>query len=159
MEIPFTLQTFAVLLVLFTIGGKRGTIAIVVYILLGLVGVPVFAGFKSGPAALVGPTGGFIVGFVAAGLIFWAFDSLLYEKFKRTTTLRICFRVLEGLLVEIVLYTIGVTWFMLVYTRNTGDIGIGSVLSLCVLPFIIPDAVKLVMAAVTSLRTKTIVKQ
>ena len=82
MEIPFTLQTFGILLVLYSIGGKRGTIAILVYILLGVIGVPVFAGFKSGPAAVMGPTGGFIIGFALAGLIYWMhFIDILLELF------------------------------------------------------------------------------
>ncbi len=51
--------------------GKRGTLAVVVYLLLGLVGLPVFAGFSSGAAALLGPTGGFLLGFLASALVYW----------------------------------------------------------------------------------------
>ena len=160
MDIPFTLQTFGILLVLFTIGGRRGTISILIYILLGLVGVPVFAGFKGGPAALTGPTGGFIAGFLLAGLVYWLIDSLcLKDMKKKSRTSRLVLSVLEGVIVEVILYAVGVSWFMFVYTRNTGAIGIGSVMTLCVLPFLIPDAVKLAVAAVTSLRTVGIVKQ
>ena len=160
MDIPFTLQTFGILLVLFTTGGKRGSISILIYILLGLVGVPVFAGFKSGPAALIGPTGGFIVGFLAAGLVYWLVDSRWFKDMKKKSrTSRLVFSVIEGLIVEVILYSVGVSWFMFVYTRNTGAIGIGSVLTLCVIPFLVPDAVKLAIAAVTSLRTVGIVKQ
>ena len=61
--VPFTMQTFAIFTSLGLLGGRRGTVAVVVYLLLGLVGLPVFAGFHSGPAALMGPTGD----------IFWAF--------------------------------------------------------------------------------------
>ena len=160
MDIPFTLQTFGILLVLFTTGGKRGSISILIYILLGLVGVPVFAGFKSGPAALIGPTGGFIVGFLAAGLVYWLVDSRWFKDMKKKSrTSRLVFSIIEGLIVEVILYCVGVSWFMFVYTRNTGAIGIGSVLTLCVIPFLVPDAVKLAIAAVTSLRTVGIVKQ
>ena len=160
MDIPFTLQTFGILLVLFTTGGKRGSISILIYILLGLVGVPVFAGFKSGPAALIGPSGGFIVGFLAAGLVYWLVDSRWFKDMKKKSrTSRLVFSVIEGLIVEVILYSVGVSWFMFVYTRNTGAIGIGSVLTLCVIPFLVPDAVKLAIAAVTSLRTVGIVKQ
>ena len=62
--VPFTLQTFAVFSVLGLLGGKRGTISVLIYILLGAVGVPVFAGFSGGFGVILGPTGGYIVGFL-----------------------------------------------------------------------------------------------
>ena len=159
MDIPFTLQTFGILLVLFTVGGKRGTISILVYLLLGLIGVPVFAGFKSGPAALAGPTGGFIVGFLVGALAYWALDSLWLKRYKKSNISRLVVSVIEGVVFELVLYVYGVIWFMFVYTRNTGEIGLGAVLGMCVIPFLIPDAVKLLAAASASLRTVRIVKQ
>lgn len=159
MDIPFTLQTFGIFLVLFTIGGKRGTISILIYILLGLIGVPVFAGFKSGPAALIGPTGGFIIGFIFVGLCYWLLDELCFKKLKKSSARRLAFCIIEGVILEVVLYVFGVIWFMVVYTRNTGDIGLAAVLSMCVYPFLIPDLVKLIAAASASLRTLSIVKQ
>lgn len=69
--VPFTMQTFAVFFVLSALGGKRGTAAIVVYVSLGAVGVPVFAQFASGIGILLGSTGGYIVGFIFMGLIYW----------------------------------------------------------------------------------------
>ena len=159
MDIPFTLQTFGILLVLFTVGGKRGTISILVYLLLGLIGVPVFAGFKSGPAALAGPTGGFIAGFLVGALVYWALDSLWLKRYKKSNISRLVVSVIEGVVFELVLYVYGVIWFMFVYTRNTGEIGLGAVLGMCVIPFLIPDAVKLLAAASASLRTVRIVKQ
>lgn len=159
MDIPFTLQTFGILLVLYTLGGKRGTISIVIYLLLGLIGVPVFAGFKSGPAALLGPTGGFIVGFLICSLVYWLIDSLWLGKLKKNDTSRFVVSLIEGIVFELILYVFGVAWFMTVYTRNTGAIGLAAVLGMCVYPFLIPDAVKLVVACTTSLRTVRIVKQ
>jgi len=157
MDIPFTLQTFAIFLVLLTIGGKRGTIAVVVYILLGLVGIPVFAGFKSGPATLIGPTGGFIVGFIFVGLTFWGLE-VVFKKLKTSTSKKIIFGIIEGVICEVVLYVFGVAWFMIMYTKNTGPVGLATVMGWCVIPFLIPDAVKLVLAVVTSVKTSLIVK-
>ena len=68
--VPFTLQTFAVFAALNLLGGKRGTTAVLVYILLGAVGLPVFSGFKGGPGVLLGTTGGYIIGFLFTGLLF-----------------------------------------------------------------------------------------
>ena len=72
--VPFTLQTFGVYLAIAVLGGKLGTISLLIYLGLGAIGLPVFAGFKSGLAALTGPTGGYIVGFLATSLIMWAFE-------------------------------------------------------------------------------------
>ena len=62
--IPFTLQTFAVFITVGILGGKRGAAAVSLYILLGVVGIPVFAGFKGGIGVLLGNTGGYILGFL-----------------------------------------------------------------------------------------------
>ena len=78
--VPFTLQTFAVFLVLSLIGGKRGTLSVIIYLLLGAVGVPVFAGFKAGFATLLGTTGGYIIGFIFMGLIYWLSERLFGNR-------------------------------------------------------------------------------
>ena len=158
LEIPFTLQTFGILLVLFTIGGRRGTVSIAVYLLLGLIGVPVFAGFKGGPAALAGPTGGFLIGFLFSALVYWLVDEKVFKKLKSSASKRMIFSIIEGVIAEVVLYVFGVAWFMIMYTHKTGPIGLGAVLMMCVIPFLIPDAVKLIAAAAASLRTVRIVK-
>ena len=64
-DVPFTLQTFAIFTVCGLLGGKRGTVSVLVYLLLGAVGAPVFAGFRGGFASLLGTTGGYLVGFAS----------------------------------------------------------------------------------------------
>lgn len=157
--VPFTLQTLAILAVLLTLGGRRGTIAIVVYLALGAIGVPVFAGFKGGPAALLGPTGGFLVGFIAAALIFWLLEKLVFARLMSTPAKRLVFGLVNSLIFELVLYVVGVIWFMTVYAAKTGPIGLGAVLSMCVIPFIIPDIVKMIAAAVIGSRAYRFVRQ
>ena len=132
--VPVTLQTLAVLAVLLTVGGRRGTIAIAVYLALGAVGVPVFAGFKGGPAAFIGPTGGFLAGFIAAALVFWLLEKLVFARLMTTTAKKLVFGIVNSLIFEIVLYTIGVIWFMTVYASQTGPVGLGTVLGWCVIP-------------------------
>lgn len=67
--VPVTLQTFAVALAGYTLGMKAGGLSSLVYVLIGAVGVPVFAGFKGGLGSLTGPTGGFIWGFIIMALL------------------------------------------------------------------------------------------
>ena len=74
--VPFTLQTFAVFCSLGLLGGRRGTAAILVYLLLGALGVPVFAGFSGGIGILFGTTGGYLLGFILMGLVYWLGERL-----------------------------------------------------------------------------------
>ena len=136
--VPFTLQTFAVFLAVGVLGGRRGTFAVLVYILLGAVGLPVFAVFSGGLGALLGTTGGYIIGFFFSALLYWAMTKVLGEK----TPVMVVAMVL-GL---IVCYAFGTVWFMTVYARNSGAIGLGTALGWCVIPFIIPDLVKIALA-------------
>lgn len=136
--VPFTMQTFAVFLSLWVLGGDYGTLAVAVYLLLGAVGLPVFSGFRGGLGALLGATGGYLLGFLAIGLVYWTATALLGARFwVRVGAL------IVGLLL---CYTFGTAWFCIVYARTSGAIGVGTALSWCVLPFIPADAAKLALA-------------
>ena len=136
-DVPFTLQTFAIFTVCGLLGGRRGTVSVLVYLLLGAVGAPVFAGFRGGFASLLGTTGGYLVGFVLLTLII-AFAQARWGQGQWVFVLSAA----VGLLV---CYAFGTAWFLIVYTR-TGAITLGVVLAKCVLPFLLPDAVTLALA-------------
>ena len=140
--VPFTLQTFAVFLLIMLLGGMKATISVAVYILVGAVGVPVFAGFGAGIGVLFGKTGGYIIGFLLMGPIF----SLMTKLFGKKMLVQII-ALVTGLLV---CYAFGTAWFMYIYMRDTGDVGLMTVLSWCVFPYIIPDAVKMAVAVLIS---------
>lgn len=148
--VPFTLQTFAVFFVLLALGSRRGTIAILVYMLLGAVGVPVFAGFSGGVGILLGNTGGYIIGFLFIGLIYMLFTGF----FNNSIVVKVAALVL-GLAV---CYAFGTAWFMHVYMQNSGEVGLVTVLGWCVFPFIIPDLLKMVLAVVIAKRISSVVK-
>ena len=140
--IPFTLQTFAVFLAAALLGGRRGTLAVVVYVLLGAVGVPVFAGFTGGVGIILNNTGGYIIGFIFSALVMWLAERL----FGRGMWVQAA-SMAAGL---IVCYAFGTAWFMLVYMREAGAVGLSTVLGWCVLPFVIPDLVKIALALAVS---------
>ena len=149
--VPFTLQTFAVFCALCLLGGKRGTIAIVVYIALGAVGLPVFSGFSGGMGAILGTTGGYIVGFLFTGLVYWLITSLLGHKLWAEAA-ALC----AGL---IVCYAFGTGWYLMVYASQTGPLGVGTALSWCVVPFILPDLAKMALALVLSRRLRPVLNR
>lgn len=138
--VQFTMQTFAVFCTLELLGGKRGFCAILVFILLGAAGVPVFSGMQGGFSVLLGKTGGYIVGFLLTALIYWAMTHFLGNKlWVRITAL------VTGLLV---CYAFGTIWFIRIYTSQTGAVGVMTALGWCVLPYLLPDAAKMVLAFV-----------
>ena len=140
--VPFTLQTFAVFLLIMLFGGMKATISVFIYVLVGAVGLPVFAGFGAGIGVLFGKTGGYIIGFLFMGPIF----SLITKLFGKKLLVQII-ALLTGLLV---CYAFGTAWFMYIYMRDTGDVGLMTVLSWCVFPYIVPDVAKMAVAVLIS---------
>ncbi len=136
--VPFTLQTFAVFLAVGVLGGRRGTFAVLVFILLAAVGLPVLAGFTGGLGILLGTTGGYILGFLFSALLYWAITKALGEK-----TAVMAAAMVLGL---VVCYAVGTAWFMVVYARANGPVGLTAALGWCVFPFIIPDLAKIALA-------------
>ncbi len=147
--VPFTLQTFAVFLAVLVLGGKRGTMAVLIYVLLGAVGIPVFSGFQGGIHIILGNTGGYIVGFIFSALFMWGMEKLLGKKLWIQT--------LSMVLGLILCYAVGTLWFMAVYAKNSGTVGLLTVLGWCVIPFIIPDLIKIALALALSKRLSKII--
>lgn len=148
--VPFTLQTMGVFAAVGILGGRRGTLAVLTYILLGAVGVPVFAGFSGGIGPLLGSTGGYILGFLVSALVMWAIEALFGSN-KPVLAISMVLGLAAC-------YCVGTLWFMVVYTRSTGPIGLAAVLSWCVTPFVIPDLMKIVLAMLLTGRLKRYVK-
>ena len=142
--IPFTLRTFGIFIILFVLGGKRGTMVILIYLLLGCIGIPVFSNFGAGIGYLLGNTGGFVLGFLFIGFSLWFSEKLCPAKPSVQIT---------ALLIGLMLcYLFGCFWF--IQSSCAANATKTSVFSICVLPFIIPDLCKLGMAYVLSKRIK-----
>ena len=148
--VPFTLQTFGVFVTVGVLGGKRGSLSVLVYLLLGVIGVPVFAGFSGGLGVLLGSTGGYIIGFLFSALIMWGME-ILFGK----SNVVLVVSMIVGLLV---CYLFGTVWFMSVYARTTGPIGVMTALGWCVFPYIIPDGIKIVLAMILCKRMAKIIR-
>ena len=133
--VPVSLATLLIALSLFLFGMKRGTAGVFIYLLLGAVGLPVFSGFSGGLQKLVGPTGGYLVGYVFFCLI----AGYLMEKTNYHTAWS-----MVGLFLGLaVTYAFGTAWFMF-ETKCT----LPYALSVCVLPFIPLDVGKIIVATV-----------
>lgn len=133
--VPFTLQTFAVYLAIFTIGEKKAFIAFLSYCLIGLTGVPVFSGFRGGVSVLIGATGGYLIGFFLSIFVTWIFSPLKSKKIWYFIS--IVFSLL-------ICYAFGTLFFVVVYMK--GSVSFYKGLTSCVFPFIIPDLIKIVLS-------------
>lgn len=132
--VGFTMQTFGVLMALGILGGKWGTVSTALYLLMGAVGLPVFAGFRGGAAALLDATGGFLWGFLAAGLVYW-----LLERLGKLPAM---------IAAMLICYACGCWWF----TVYAGNGSWPAAVLTCVVPYLLPDAVKLWLAYTLSNR-------
>lgn len=139
--VPFTLQTFALFFAFMTIGGASGAVAALIYIALGLVGLPVFSGFGAGLGAILGAGGGFIIAFPLAGVLYAALEAFLGAGRKR--------KLIYASASLAFIYLCGSLWFSFVYA---GGAGFTEALTLTVLPFIVPDAIKIMLAFYASER-------
>lgn len=133
--VPFTLQLTGIFLVVGCLGSVKSALCVTVYLLLGCLGLPVFAGFSGGVGVLLGPTGGYLLGFLPLCL----FCGWLYPKAGTFWSKCLVFAV--GLLID---YLIGTLWYILVFTG--GQASLLPALAVCVLPFIVPDLLKIMVS-------------
>ncbi|MCS7050082.1 MAG: biotin transporter BioY [Thermomicrobium sp.] len=132
--VPITGQTFAVLLVGAVLGSRRGAVSMALYVAEGLVGLPVFAGGKAGLAVLLGPTGGYLLGFIAAAFV----TGWLAERGWDRRPLTTAFAMALG---NVVIYLFGVSWLAVF-------VGLERAPLLGLVPFLPGDALKIVLATV-----------
>ncbi len=137
--VPINLALFAVHLSGALLGVRYGTLSMIIYLVLGLIGIPVFQGFKAGPSVLFGPTGGYIIGYFAAAATAGFTASRFGYRF---------YPLCIGMVIGVILcYTIGTVWFIIIMHTNVLES-----LSLCVFPFLPGDIIKILLAALLAKR-------
>lgn len=148
--VPVTLQTLGVFLAVGLLGGRRGSGAVLVWLLMAAVGLPVLSGFRGGIGALLGSTGGYAAGFLLTALVMWAM-----EKLPGRRAVIFPLSMAAGLLV---CYAFGTAWFVAVYARTGQETALDAVLMSCVWPFVLPDLVKAACAVVLVRKLQKFVK-
>lgn len=143
---PFTMQTFVLYCMVCLLDGKKMLGAVAIYMFLGVVGLPVFAGFQGGVGVLFSGSGGYLVGFLGMAL-------LRFIKPTRSTLWSVVLMIVGTLLS----YVCAVLWYAVLFT-GLSLAGVAAATATCVLPFIIPDFVKGVAAVLVSKRLKRFVE-
>lgn len=150
--IPLTLQMFVIPLLICVLPAKWATVAIFAYIALGGLGVPLFSGFKGGIGALLGPTGGFLLGYLvavpAAAFLLQAASS----KVRSKAALFAC-QIAAGMLFTAIAYVGG--WLQ--YAAVSG-LGMQAAFAVSVAPFIVPDILKVLVAVACAQPVRAVVK-
>lgn len=132
--VPISLTNFAIFLALYAVGTKRGTLAFIIYLILGCIGLPVFSSFTAGPVHIVGPTGGYLIGFIPMAIIAGIFIDRWYNKRA------VC---IAGMVISTaVVYFIGTVWLAV-----QAHMSVQAALAAGVLPFIIEDFIKIVLVS------------
>lgn len=132
--VPISFTNLAIYLALYTLGIKKGTISYLIYMLIGFVGVPVFSGFTGGPSKLLGPTGGYIIGFIFMALIAGFFIDKFFDKWY------LCF--LGMVFGTAICYAFGTAWL-----SYQAHLPANAALAVGVIPFIPGDLTKILIAA------------
>lgn len=131
--IPITLTNLVIYVSVYLLGSKHGTISYIVYLFLGIFGLPVFSGYTGGVAKLAGPTGGYLIGFIFMALL----SGVIVEKCKYHMIISFI-----GLsIATLVAYFFGTVWFTV-----QADCTFAYALSICVIPFLLGDAIKVLIA-------------
>ena len=144
--IPITIQTLIICLCCELLSAKKAVAVYLVYIAIGFLGIPVFSGFNSGISALFSATGGFIIGFLAFILIKCIVQKLLKKGFMGS--------IISSLFGLVALYLIGSVWFCFIYYNSFNLPLYLSSLTVSVLPFILPDILKIIIATAIAKRIK-----
>lgn len=132
--VPVSFTNLAVYLSVSILGWKKGTVSCLLYLLIGFIGIPVFSAFTSGPAKLLGPTGGYLVGFLFTAMV----SGFFIEKFHS----KLYMHILGMTLGTMICYTFGTLWLLI-----QADLSFGAALTIGVIPYLPVDALKMILAA------------
>lgn len=143
--VPITLATLAVMLAGALLGSRYGTLSMVVYLLMGAFGAPVFSGYMGGLMKLIGPTGGYLLGYVSTVFL----TGLIIEKFNKKNKVYIHAAAMAIGLSSC--YLLGTAWFM--FSTHTA---LWTALVSCVLPFLLGDAVKITVGALLATKLRPV---
>lgn len=141
--VPLTLGTFAVYLTAALLGPKHGTISVAIYLLLGMAGLPVFSGYTGGIGKLAGPTGGYVIGYLPCALLIGWLVRRFCWKTAGTVFAMVC-----G---TMVCYIFGTAWFLIIMG---GTYTLTQAVVVCVMPYLVFDVVKIVLAAVIAVEVR-----
>lgn len=144
--VPISLATLAVYIIGALLDFKRAPICVILYIIIGMMGMPVFSGFEGGIAKLIGPTGGFIFGYILG-----VFAESLLISWKKD---KIYIYPIAMVVATLFIYLFGCIWFMVYFVQAGNPKDFSAVMMSCVVPFLLGDSIKIVVATLASFKLR-----
>ena len=139
--VPMSLTNMVIYLTIILLDKKKATVSVAIYLLVGFIGLPVFAGFTGGAGKLLGPTGGYLIGYL---VLSWIAGTILEVFDEEKSVGKLKFRQMMALVVGTLgLYIVGTVWLMI-----QSNLSFASALTIGVLPFVVFDIIKIVTAVV-----------
>ena len=138
--IPFTLQTLVIFILILVLDLKKSLLILLIYCLLGIIGIPVFSSFQSGLGVFLGPTGGFLIGFVPMIIV----SNILLKTIRKKKNENLGSNKKNYFMSFFALF-IATIWYGLVYDTTTSSLNI---IIAIILPFILPDIIKIIIAII-----------
>ena len=151
--VPIVLQNMMVVLTGLLLGCIWGTLSTVIFLILGFMGLPVFSGGGSGIARFIGPTGGFLYGYIVASFISGLMIFIFLRR-KKKGFFAFLFCLIAALFGFIFLYPSGIYHYM-----SYANVDLNTALKVCLIPFIIPDLIKLILCSLIAYKTRPIVNR
>jgi len=146
--VPFSLQTMAVMLAGIILGPFKGALSVLIYVFMGAIGLPVFANFSGGFSVVIGPTGGYLAGFVVASIIIGLCSNPVQNR------VLYYIKLLTGILLgQVIIFSLGILWMS--YASNL-DLSVAIYWGLT--PFIIPEIIKTILAVIFGVRISAVLK-
>ncbi len=144
--VPIAPCMFGIYIAAYVLGSKWGTASTALYLLIGLIGIPVFSAFSGGPGKLFGPTGGYLIGYIPVAFL----SGLFIEKFENKIYLHVI-----GMLIGLTIcYGLGTAWLAV-----QAHLSLPAALGAGVIPFIPTDIVKIVLAVIVGVPLRKAVKK
>ena len=154
--VPLSLALLGVYLAAILLGAKKGALCVLLYLLIGMVGLPVFSGFSGGAGMLLGPTGGYLIGYIPCALITGWLGRRKIRKNSLSGRWQVIWNGISMAAGTLVCYVFGTGWFLVIMK---GAYTLSQALLVCVVPYLVFDSIKILAAAVLAVPVQRIVRR
>ena len=154
--VPFSMATFVVYLAGMLLGAKKGAASVLLYLLIGMVGLPVFSGFSGGIGKLLGPTGGYIIGYIPCALVTGVLVDKGTGRYNGAAKKQFLWNVFSMVAGTVLCYVFGTVWFIVVMNGTYTPM---QALLVCVVPYLLFELIKILAAVAVAVPIRKVLRK